>query len=211
MEIVLTAVSIGLASGIAPGPLTILAIAATLRRGRLAGIQIAIAPLLSDAIIILISITLVSQLPDDVISWLGLAGGVVIAFFAIETLRSARDADPSTLVQSAELGKRRFAVPLWLQGFLTNLLNPAPWIFWITAGSALLVSTWRASPPNAIGFLIAFYVMLVGSKVILVLLLGAARHRISRAGYRITLAASGVLLLIVSAGFLVTAATALME
>lgn len=211
MEIILTAVSIGLASGIAPGPLTILAIAATLRRGRLAGIHIAIAPLLSDTIIILISITLVSQLPDNVISWLGLAGGVVIAFFAIETLRSARDADPSTLVQSAELGKRRFTVPLWLQGFLTNLLNPAPWIFWITAGSALLVSTWRASPPSAIGFLTAFYVMLVGSKIVLVLLLGAARHRISRVGYRITLAASGVLLLIVSAGFLVTAATALME
>lgn len=211
MEILLTALSIGLASGIAPGPLTILAIAATLRRGRLAGIQIAIAPLLSDAIIILISITLVSQLPDDFMSWLGLTGGVVIAFFAIEMLRSARNADPATLVHSAEQGKRRFALPLWLQGFLTNLLNPAPWIFWITAGSALLVSAWRASPPSAVGFLITFYVMLVGSKVVLVLLLGAARHRISRTGYRIALASSGVLLLVVSVGFLITAATALME
>lgn len=211
MEIILTALSIGLASGIAPGPLTILAIAATMRRGRLAGIQIAVAPLLSDAIIIVISITVVSQLPDDAISWLSLAGGVVIAFFAIETLRSARAADPGALVHTAEHGRRRFAVPLWLQGFLTNVLNPAPWIFWITAGSALLVSTWRASPTSAVGFLIAFYVMLVGSKVVLVVLLGSARHRISRTGYRITLAASGVLLLVVAAGFLITAARALME
>lgn len=211
METILTGLSIGLASGIAPGPLTILAIAATLRRGRLAGIQIAIAPLLSDALIILVSITLVSQLPPDVISWLALAGGAVIAYFAIETLRSARVADPAALVQSAEEGKRRFAVPLWVQGFLTNLLNPAPWIFWMTAGSALLVSTWRASPPTAIAFLAVFYVMLVGSKVALVVLVGAARHRIPRTGYRVVLAVAGLLLLVVAAGFLVTAITQLME
>lgn len=211
METILTGLSIGLASGIAPGPLTILAIAATLRRGRLAGCQIAIAPLLSDAIIILVSLTVVSQLPPDVISWLALAGGLVIAFFAVETLRSARHADPAALVQSAEQGTRRFAVPLWVQGFLTNLLNPAPWIFWITAGSALLVSTWRSSPPTAIGFLFVFYAMLVGSKVVLVLLLGAARHRIPRTGYRVTLMIAGLLLIAVAAGFLVTAVTQLME
>ena len=209
MEVILTALSIGLASGIAPGPLTILAITATLRRGRWAGVQIAIAPLLSDAIIILISISVVSRLPYGVLDWLGLAGGIVIALFAIETLRSARAVDPNALVHAAETGTSRFAVPLWIQGFLVNLLNPAPWIFWITAGSALLVSTWRASPPSALGFLVAFYAMLVGSKVVLVLFIGATRHRITPRAYRGVLAVSGLLLLVVAAGFLFTAVTAL--
>lgn len=211
MDAILAGLSIGLASGIAPGPITILAIAATLRRGRLAGIQIAIAPLLSDTLIILVSLTLVSRLPVDVITWLGLAGGVVIAIFAIETLRSARQADPATLVHSAETGTRRFSVPLWMQGFLTNLVNPAPWIFWITAGSALLVTTWRASPPEAIGFLVAFYVTLVGGKIAIVILIGAARHRMPRTGYRVALMISGILLLLVAASFLVSAVTTLME
>lgn len=211
MDAVLTGLSIGLASGIAPGPLTVLAIAATLRRGRMAGISIAIAPLLSDTLIIIASFTVVNMFPDTVITWLGLVGGVVVGVFAIETLRSARLADPAALAESGESGGRRYSVPLVVQGFLTNLLNPAPWIFWITAGSALLVTTWRASPANAVGFLIAFYVMLVGSKVVLVLLMGAARDRISRRAYRFALTVSGLLLLIVAGWFIVSAVLALLD
>jgi threonine/homoserine/homoserine lactone efflux protein len=208
---VLTGFSVGLASGIAPGPLTILAIAETLRRGRGAGVTIAIAPLLSDTLIIVASLTVVSRLPDAVITWLGLAGGVVVAIFGIETLRAARTADPESLVGSAESDRPRLAVPLVLQGFLTNLVNPAPWIFWITAGSALLVTTWRTSPADTIAFLVAFYATLVGSKIALVLLIGATRHRMSRAVYRSLLLASAVLLLIVAAWFIVTAVAGLVE
>ena len=211
VDSILTGVSIGLASGIAPGPLTILAIAATLRRGRGAGVKIAIAPLLSDTLIIIAAFTVVSRLPVSVITWLGLAGGIVVAIFGVEILRAARSADPDSLVGSAESDRPRFSVPLVLQGFLTNLLNPAPWIFWITAGSALLVTTWRSSPRDAVAFLIAFYVTLVGSKIALVLLVGATRHRMTRTAYRSLLLGSGVLLLIVAAWFIVTAVTALME
>lgn len=211
MDAVLTGLSIGLASGIAPGPLTILAIAATLRRGRGAGVKIAIAPLLSDTLIIIAAFTVVSRLPVSVITWLGLTGGIVVAIFGVEILRAARSADPDSLVGSAESDRPRFSVPLVLQGFLTNLLNPAPWIFWITAGSALLVTTWRSSPRDAVAFLVAFYVTLVGSKIALVLLVGATRHRMTRDAYRSLLLGSGVLLLIVAAWFIVTAVTALME
>lgn len=211
VDSILTGVSIGLASGIAPGPLTILAIAATLRRGRGAGVTIAIAPLLSDTLIIIAAFTVVSRLPVSVITWLGLAGGIVVAIFGVEILRAARSADPDSLVGSAESDRPRFSVPLVLQGFLTNLLNPAPWIFWITAGSALLVTTWRSSPRDAVASLIAFYVTLVSSKIALVLLIGATRHRLSRTAYQSLLFSSGVLLLIVAAWFIVTAVTALME
>jgi len=211
VDAVLTGLSIGLASGIAPGPLTILAIAATLRRGRGAGVKIAIAPLLSDTLIIIAAFTVVSRLPVSVITWLGLTGGIVVAIFGVEILRAARSADPDSLVGSAESDRPRFSVPLVLQGFLTNLLNPAPWIFWITAGSALLVTTWRSSPRDAVAFLVALYVTLVGSKIALVLLVGATRHRMTRNAYRSLLLGSGVLLLIVAAWFIVTAVTALME
>ena len=211
MDAVLTGLSIGLASGIAPGPLTILAIAVTLRRGRLAGTAIAIAPLLSDTLIIVASFTVVSRLPDVAVTWLGLIGGIVVGVFAVETLRSARVADPVSLAESGESTGRRYSVPLVVQGFLTNLLNPAPWIFWITAGSALLVTTWRTSPVNTVGFLVAFYVTLVGSKIVLVLLMGAARDRISRRTYGYALTVSGLLLLVVAAGFIVSSATTLLQ
>ena len=66
-----TGLSIGLGSGVAPGPLTGLAISTTLRSGLRPGLQIAIAPLISDSIIIFLSLTLVSQLPETAITVLG--------------------------------------------------------------------------------------------------------------------------------------------
>jgi threonine/homoserine/homoserine lactone efflux protein len=78
--------SIGLGSGVAPGPLTGMAISTTLRSGLGAGLRIAIAPLISDSVIIVLSLTLVSQLPDGAITILGIVGAIVVAAFGIEIL-----------------------------------------------------------------------------------------------------------------------------
>ena len=60
----------------------------------------------------------------------------------------------------------------------------------------MLVNFWRENPASAIGFLITFYLMLIGVKVILVIALAATRHRMSIRTYRSILFGSGVLLLI---------------
>ena len=52
----------GLAGGFTPGPTTTLVVAQTLRFGVYDGMKVAIAPLLTDAPIILISVLLIGQL-----------------------------------------------------------------------------------------------------------------------------------------------------
>ena len=186
-----------------------LAISTTLRRGLRAGLAVACGPLVSDALIIALSVTVVSQLPSRALDILSLVGGVVIAAFGLETLWSARTADVTTMreVQPPPSRGRLASLasqPL-AQATVINLLNPAPWIFWITAGSALLLSFWDRSPALAVGYLVAFYVGLVGSKALVVLGIAAGRHRLSTRAYRLILASAGVLLLGLAAVFMARA------
>lgn len=198
-----TGLTLGLGSGAAPGPLTAMAITTTMRSGRQAGIRIAFAPLLSDTIVIILALTVITNIPEQGIQILGMAGAAVVAFFGIETLLSARKAEPPTPGgETTPHWLDRF--PPLLQGAVVNILNPAPWIFWITAGSSLLISYWQSNPASAILFMVVFYVMLVGVKIVIVIGLAATRHRMSTAMYRGILYASGVLLLVAAGLLLIT-------
>ncbi len=196
--------SIGLGSGVAPGPLTGLAISTTLRSGLGSGLRIAVAPLISDPVIILLSLTLVSQLPDGAIKVLGIVGAIVVAAFGLEILWSAHKM-PNTEVQMGSKKPTKLQrLPVLVQGALINFLNPAPWIFWITAGSTILIGFWRESPTQAIVFLLAFYLTLVGAKIAIVVALAATRHRMNARTYRLILIASGILLLLTAVVLILT-------
>jgi threonine/homoserine/homoserine lactone efflux protein len=217
MEALLAGLVIGLGSGVAPGPLLALAIATTLQRGLRPGLAVACGPLVSDAFIIALSVTLVSRMPDPAVIALSVAGAVVIAYFGIETLRASRSADVTSLrnvdssedadsSESAGWLTRWTSHPL-VQGTVINLLNPAPWIFWVTAGSTLLIGFWDRSPALAVGYLVTFYVGLVGSKILIVSGIAAGRHRLSSRAYRGILAGTGVALLALAIAVLARAAT----
>lgn len=199
-----TGLSIGLGSGVAPGPLTGLAISTTLRSGLGPGLRIAVAPLISDSVIILLSLTLVSQLPDVAITVLGIVGAIVVAAFGLEILWSAHKMRNSELNMGSQKPTRLQKLPVLVQGALINFLNPAPWIFWITAGSTILIAFWRESPTQAFVFIFTFYLALVGAKVVIVFTLAASAHRMSARTYRLILTASGILLLVTAGILLIT-------
>lgn len=199
-----TGLSIGLGSGVAPGPLTGLAISTTLRSGFGPGLRIAVAPLISDSVIILLSLTLVSQLPDVAITVLGIVGAIVVAAFGLEILWSAHKMRNSELNMGSQKPTRLQKLPVLVQGALINFLNPAPWIFWITAGSTILIAFWRESPTQAFVFIFTFYLALVGAKVVIVFTLAASAHRMSARTYRLILTASGILLLVTAGILLIT-------
>jgi threonine/homoserine/homoserine lactone efflux protein len=199
-----TGLSIGLGSGVAPGPLTGLAISTTLRSGLGPGLRIAVAPLISDSVIIVLSLTLVSQLPDVAITVLGIVGAIVVAAFGLEILWSAHKMHNSELNMGSQKATRLQKLPVLVQGALINFLNPAPWIFWITAGSTILIAFWRESPTQAFVFIFTFYFALVGAKVVIVFTLAASAHRMSARTYRLILTASGILLLVTAGILLIT-------
>jgi threonine/homoserine/homoserine lactone efflux protein len=187
---------LGFAAGISPGPMLGLVIGQTLRRGWRAGNLVALAPLFSDLPIILLIVVILGHLPPAALHVLSLVGGAFVLYLGLETLRSLRG--EITIAEMAREGR------VLLPAVLANFLNPHPYLFWATVGGALLAHTFAAGGAwLSAGFLICFYALLVGAKLVVALLVNQGRNRLRGRTYRILLGGSGLLLLLVGASLIV--------
>jgi hypothetical protein len=55
-----------------------------------------------------------------------------------------------------------------------NALSPGPYIYWSLVTGPILLKGWRETPVDGVGFLAGFYLTIVTSLVILILLFGTA-------------------------------------
>ncbi|MEW9530294.1 LysE family translocator [Microbispora sp. NPDC049125] len=189
MQELLLGLSLGLGAGVTPGALLTLVITASLRGGFRAGLRLACVPLLSDLPVVLLTVTAVGALPGAFLRVLSVAGGLYVIHLGASTVREARTAEPPRPGAAAPSSTREV-----LRGVVVNLLNPHPWLFWIAVGSPVFVAAWGRAPGSALAFTGGFYLVLVGSKVVLAWAVGAGRHRLTPRGYRLLLGGSGVLL-----------------
>jgi threonine/homoserine/homoserine lactone efflux protein len=182
---------LGLVAGLAPGPLMALVLAHSLRHGAREGCKIALAPLATDAPIIVMAWFLAAQAAEVrlVLSLLSVAGGTFVLYLAVDLFRS----QPATTVDALE------APNSWARGVLTNVLSPHPWLFWMTAGAATLAGALATGWAAAALFLGAFYLVLVGVKLVLALAAGRLRPVLNGRAHRLMLRILSVLL----AGFAV--------
>ena len=171
MDVVALGLALGLGAGLAPGPLLAVVMAATLDRGFAAGARVAAAPLLTDLPIVALCVLVLQGLPEQVLALLSLGGAAFVAYLAYEAWRPA---DASAVDARSDLRR----------GALVNALSPHPWIFWITVGGPLLVDAAERSVAAAVGFVAAFYLLLVGTKVALAGLVAAGRRRSWRRAVR---------------------------
>lgn len=180
--------SLGLAAGLAPGPLLGLVVTGALQRGLGAGLRIAAAPLLTDAPIIALTLLLLSSLPARAVAVLAVAGGAYVVLLGVTTVRQAGTPDPPA-------GRRTDLI----RGALVNLLSPHPWLFWLGAGGPLLLTAWRRTPSRGLAFLVGFYALLVGSKAVIAAVTAASRHRLGTPARRRLVVLAGVLLVLLGA------------
>jgi threonine/homoserine/homoserine lactone efflux protein len=158
----ITGIVLGLSSGLSPGPLFALVISETLNYGRKEGIKIAITPLITDIPIIVISFFVIDQFAnsDVVYGILSLGGGLFIGFLAFNSFK-LKDFNVSADVKARSIRK----------GIVANLLNPAPYIFWITVGIPTVIKGFNESIVHVLLFVIPFYLLLVGSKILMAVLI----------------------------------------
>src|SRR4051794_39463652 len=168
MDSFLLGLSLGLGAGLAPGPLLALVIRTALQDGAAAGVRVAFSPLVTDVPIILVAVLLAASLPEAVLGGLGIAGGALVAWLGVGALRE--QPAPAEAAAGAAAPQRDV-----MRGALTNALSPHPWVFWLTVGAPILA---QGSAADAALFLFAFYLLLVGAKVVLAIGVGAGRERL---------------------------------
>jgi len=183
----------GISSGLIPGPLLTLVISETLKHGIREGIKISIVPLLSDLPIVLVTILILTRLSDirPALGIISILGSIFLVYLAIESLSfKGSDIDTETKPQSLK------------KGLITNLLNPNPYIFWLSIGAPTVVKAMDIGLLSASLFILSFYFSLVGSKIMVAFVTGRSRHFLKSRNFIYTIRALGLVLLIFAALFL---------
>lgn len=185
-ESLIAGIVLGLPAGLSPGPMLTLVISQTLQHGVREGLRVAVAPLVSDAPVVALALWAAAAVSrtNTALAVLSLAGAAFLAFLAAGCLRS----------RGIHTGAQPAAHSL-AKAVAVNLLNPHPYLFWFTVGAPLLLRDWRSGAANAVGFLAAFYIGLVGSKVLVALLAGRGRRLLTGRAYVWIMRTLGVALL----------------
>lgn len=183
---VMVGIVFGLTAGLAPGPLMTLVITQTLRHNTREGTLVAAAPLLTDPPVILVSLILVNQVStvEPLLGVLAGAGGLYVLYLAYEMARSSPVVADASAAQPRSIRK----------AILVNAFNPHPSLFWLTVGTPLVIRTHADSPIAAWGFVVSFYLCLVGSKVLVAGMIGRFRSFLAGRAYVMTMRVLGIVL-----------------
>ncbi len=194
IQFLISGVIFGLFAGISPGPLLTMVISETLRHNIKAGIAIAVAPVLTDVPIVIASIFILTKVADFhfILGIISIAGAVFIGYLAYESIRAK-------VVEADVPGTGARALR---RGVIANFLNPHPYLFWIAVGAPTVLKAYRTNLLSAFLFVSSFYLFLVGSKILIVLLADKSKTFLKSSAYIYTVKSLGVILLLIAVLFI---------
>lgn len=177
---------LGLSAGFSPGPLLTLVISQAARYGMKEGIKVALAPLITDFPIVVVSVIVLARFAQSpiILGIVSIIGGCFVFYIAYDTACAgtkeikATDMPPQSIIRGA----------------IVNFLSPHPYLFWLAVGAPTTVKAWAASPLAAAGFIGGFYLCLVGAKIAVALLTGKTRRFINGKAYRYLMYILGIML-----------------
>jgi threonine/homoserine/homoserine lactone efflux protein len=193
LSFLVTGALFGLSGGLSPGPLLMLVISETLKHGSRSGVKVAMAPLITDAPIVLLAITVVSQLRDIyfVLGLICLGGACFLVYLGYESI----------VFKGADLVVEGGRPQSLKKGVIANLLNPSPYLFWFSVGAPIVIKAAGAGFMEPVLFIGGMYLLLVGAKVVVAVLTGKSRRFLKSRGYVYSVRILGAVLLLFAALF----------
>lgn len=188
-----TGIILGLSAGVAPGPLLALVVSETLQHDIKAGVKVALAPILTDLPIILLTLFILAKLArfHVVLGVVSVIGACFIFYLGIR----------NTTTRGADITENRGTRKSLQKGILVNALSPHPYLFWFSVGAPTTIKALELNMAAAASFVLSFYVLLVGSKIILAIMVGKSRSFLKGNTYINIMRLLGVILILL-AGFL---------
>ena len=181
---------LGLSAGFAPGPLLTLVISETLQHDIKSGIKIALAPIITDLPIIVLTLFILSKLSDfhNILGIISLTGGLFILYMGFKSLRT----------KGVEINFQEMKPKSLIKGVLANTLSPHPYLFWFSVGAPTITKAMSQNISAPLAFVISFYAFLVGSKIMLAILIGKSKSLLSGNVYIFTMRFLGLILCVLA-------------
>jgi len=177
---------LGLSAGFAPGPLLTLVISETLQHDIRAGVKVAIAPMITDLPIIMLTLFILVKLSGfhRVLGIISCMGGLFVLYLGWQSI----------VTKGVELNLQGTRPRSLAKGIIVNTLNPHPYLFWFGVGGPTVTKAMNLGMLAPLAFIGSFYVLLVGSKILIAVLVGKSRSFLVGNGYIYTMRLLGVAL-----------------
>jgi threonine/homoserine/homoserine lactone efflux protein len=190
LSFLITGTILGLSAGFAPGPLLALVISETMEHGVRGGIKVALAPILTDLPIIIVTVFVLAKLSDfqSVLGIISIIGALFILYLGINNLRT----------KGIELDLDKSSPKSFQKGIIVNALSPYPYLFWLSVGAPITVKAMDQSLLAPVSFIVSFYMLLVGAKIILAILVGKSRTFLRGNRYIFTMRLLGFILILLA-------------
>jgi threonine/homoserine/homoserine lactone efflux protein len=187
-EFLIYGVLLGLAQGLTPGPLITLIFSETLKYGKREGIKIALSPLITDSLIVSLSLLILSNLAEYnvVIGMISLLGACYLIYLGVENLRIETD---KFEVEPAKKDSLR-------RGIIANLLSPHPYLFWLSIGGPTILEGAHVHILAAVLFIAGVYITLIGSKTAVALVVDRSKTILKSRYYVYAIRALGIVLVL---------------
>lgn len=161
-------IGFGFAAASQIGPFQTFLISQALTRGWKRALPGAFAPFISDGPIILLSVLVLSQLPEWAQRGMYIVGGLFVLYLAYGSYQAWRNFD-ETLAHPELSGQQTI-----FKAAMTNALSPGAYLFWMFVTGPILVRGWRETPVNGLGLLLGFYSAFILCLIVMVIIFGAA-------------------------------------
>ena len=158
---------LGLSAGFTPGPLLALVISETLQNDIQSGIKVALAPIITDLPIIILTLFILAKLSNfhSILGAISLIGGFFVLFIGAKGIRT----------KGVRLNLQKTKPNSLAKGILVNALSPHPYLFWFSVGAPIMIKALRQNIIAPLAFIGSFYAFLVGSKILLAILVGKSK------------------------------------
>ncbi|MBN1134926.1 MAG: LysE family transporter [Methanosarcinaceae archaeon] len=196
LNMLLVGFTVGLSGALVPGPMLFATIETSLKNGWLAGPSVVMGhAVLEFAICVLVVLGMTSLVGSSVISAISVIGGVFLIIFGLMTIKGASDAseafDTSSGITSSPV----------TAGLITSVSNPYFWLWWITAGSALVLKGLEIGILAAVFFVIGHWLADLCWYCAVSVSFSRGKTLMSHATYKWILTACGVFLILFGGWF----------
>ena len=177
LQMLFMAFTIGLTGALAPGPTLVATVNSSLKDGWTAGPKVAAGHALVEVLVFLSIVGGLAAAMQQYSSAVSIAGGLALIVFGIMTAKGSKNA---TLVapQGQAIGNA------YLAGIITSAANPYFWIWWLSIGSALVLSGLHSGVIMAAVFMIGHWVADFGWLILVSISLDRGRSILSEKSYR---------------------------
>jgi len=175
------------AAAVQPGPLLAFFFSRVAVSGWRRTLPAALAPVISDGPIAVLALLALNRFAGGFEHMLKAAGGILLLYFALKTFLTWRR-EKIGISQEAPSAPRTL-----FQAVAVNLVNPGPYLGWSLVLGPLAIEAWGQSHGHAVALVASFYVSMVLSLAMIILLLGTSSFLGSKGRRALILVSSAAL------------------